>query len=72
MAASWYMMSAAFYLGGYRGRLSYLSRADVLVELHQLLYPPLQLSQTQLQPAPSAAQLRSLFQPPPLTAAGVG
>lgn len=54
-------MSASLYWGGYRGLLSYFGGADVLVELHQLLYPPLQLSQTQIQPAPSAAQLRSLF-----------
>ncbi len=41
----------------------------MLVELCQLLYSPVQIDQTQLQPAPSAAQLRSLFQPPTLTAA---
>lgn len=69
MAASWYIMSTVLYWGGYRGLLSYLGGADVLVELHQLLRPPLQLGQTQLQPAPSAAQLRSLLQPTPLTAA---
>ncbi len=41
----------------------------MLVELHQLLRPLLQLGPTQLQPAPSAAQLRSLRQPAPLAAA---
>ena len=61
LAASWYIMSASLYWSGYRGLLSYLGGADVFVELHQLLYPPLQLGQTQIQPAPSAAQLRSLF-----------
>lgn len=41
----------------------------MLAQLRHLLDPPIQLGQTELQPAPPAAQLCSPFQPPPLSAA---
>lgn len=52
-----------------RGALLYLGGADVLVQLLHVPGPLFQIGQTYLQPAPSAAQLGSLLQPPSLAAA---
>lgn len=48
----------------------HLVGADVPVQLRRLLDPPVQLGQTELQPAPPAAQRGPLSQPSPLPAAG--
>lgn len=49
---------------------THLVGADVPVQLRRLLDPPVQLGQTELQPAPPAAQRGPLRQPSPLPAAG--
>lgn len=51
-------------------RPPHLVGADVPVQLRRLLDPPVQLGQTELQPAPPAAQRGPLSQPSPLPAAG--
>lgn len=51
-------------------RPPHLVGADVPVQLRCLLDPPVQLGQTELQPAPPAAQRGPLRQPSPLPAAG--